>query len=127
MLHIFILVVFARKIKFQKAIECTSCKQWIHIKCNGTSLDDYNRILEANYILNESEIADITWICKKCKIIENAQIFPFGHEQTHDLQDIILTDYFRCRNFRMEKPSRKVKCVKFCAFRVDKHLRMDPT
>ena len=39
--------------KNQKAIECTSCKQWMHITCNGTSPDDYNTILEANYILNE--------------------------------------------------------------------------
>ena len=61
-------------------------------KCNGTSPDDYNRILEANNILNESEIANKTWICNKCKIIENAQIFPFGLEHTHDLQDIILID-----------------------------------
>ena len=25
----------------KNAIECTLCKQWIHIKCNGTSPDDY--------------------------------------------------------------------------------------
>ena len=38
--------------KNQKAIECTLCKQWIHIKCNGTSPDDYNRMIEVNYFLN---------------------------------------------------------------------------
>ena len=37
-----------------------------------------------------------------------------------------VTEYFRCRNFRVEKLSRKEKCAKFCAFRVDKLSRMDP-
>ena len=32
----------------QKAIECTNCKHWIHSKCNGTSIMDYNRIIVAN-------------------------------------------------------------------------------
>ena len=32
----------------QKAIECTQCNQWIDIKCNGTSLEDYNIMLETN-------------------------------------------------------------------------------
>ena len=34
--------------------------------------------------------------------------------------------YFRCRNFRVEKLSRKEKCAKFCAFRVDKLPQMGP-
>ena len=33
---------------------------------------------------------------------------------------------FAWRNFRVEKLSRKEKCTKFCAFRVDKLSRMDP-
>ena len=78
--------------KNQKAIECTQCNQWIHIKCNGTSLEDYNIMLETNNILSEEEIADLTWICNKCKIIENAHIFPFGLENTHGLQNIIQSD-----------------------------------
>ena len=78
--------------KKQKAIECIQCNQWIHIKCNGTSLEDYNIMLETNNILSEEEIADLTWISNKCKIIENAHIFPFGLENTHDLQNIIQSD-----------------------------------
>ena len=78
--------------KNQKVIECTQCNQWIHIKCNGTSLQDYNIMLETNNILSEEEIADLTWICNKCKIIENSHIFPFGLKNTHDLQNIIQSD-----------------------------------
>ena len=37
----------------QKAIECTNCKHWIHIKCNGTSIMDYNQIIVANSNLTE--------------------------------------------------------------------------
>ena len=44
--------------------------------------------------------------------------------QLHGDRQIV--GYFRCRNFRVEKLSRKEKCTKFCAFCVDKLSRMDP-
>ena len=29
----------------QKAVECTQCKSWIHIKCNGTSELEYDKMM----------------------------------------------------------------------------------
>ena len=37
----------------QKAIEYTNCKHWNHIKCNDTSIMDYNQIIIANSNLTE--------------------------------------------------------------------------
>ena len=63
---------------------------------------------------------------------------PFAHSYRHlheveqdervraEAEGRVPKEYFRCRNFRVEKLSRKEKCAKFCAFRVDKLSRMDP-
>ena len=32
--------------KNQKAIECSTCLHWIHIKCNGTTADEYKGIID---------------------------------------------------------------------------------
>ena len=73
----------------QKAIECSSCKYWIHIKCNGTSNNEYNEMLTANSLISPEEIAAKTWFCNKCQISNMAQLFPFGLQSNHDLQNIM--------------------------------------
>ena len=79
----------------QKAIECTKCKFWIHIKCNGTSINEYNKIIEDNFTLTEVEIDNKEWLCKKCEISNMAEIFPFGLETNDELQNILLNDSLR--------------------------------
>ena len=37
----------------QKAILCSNCKHWIHIKCNGTSVTEYNQMIDDNLALTE--------------------------------------------------------------------------
>ena len=76
----------------QNAIECTKCKNWIHIKCNGTSKEEYNIIKNNNSCLTEDEIINIEWLCNKCQITIRAEIFPYGLEDTPHLLDIINTD-----------------------------------
>ena len=73
----------------QKAIECTLCKYWIHIKCNGTTDIEYNNMMDLNSQLTDEEIETNDWFCNKCQISNMAQIFPFGLESNHDLQNII--------------------------------------
>ena len=41
--------------KSHKAIECNSCKHWIHIKCNFVSNQFYNSLIEENSNENLSE------------------------------------------------------------------------
>ena len=78
--------------KNQKAIECTNCKQWIHIKCNGTSVEEYNTMIDTNLLLSEAEIERIVWHCNKCQIANLAKIFPFGYESNYDLENIMNVD-----------------------------------
>ena len=78
--------------KNQKAIECSSCKYWIHIKCNGTSNNEYNEMPSLSSLLNLEEITNITWFCNKCQISNMAKVFPFGLEDNHDLQNILNSD-----------------------------------
>ena len=74
-------------------IECSSCKYWIHIKYNGTSNKEYNEMLTANSIINLEEIAaNTSWFCNKCQISNMAQLFPFGLQNNHDLQNIVNSD-----------------------------------
>ena len=79
----------------QKAIEYSSCKYWIHIKCNGTSNNEYNEMLTANSLISPEEIAAKTWFCNKCQISNMAQVFPFGLQSNHDLQNIMNSDSLR--------------------------------
>ena len=76
----------------QKAIECSNCNFWIHIKCNGTSVDEYNKMIDINSALTEAEIQENEWMCNKCQISNMANIFPFGLENNYDLQNILQAD-----------------------------------
>ena len=86
----------------QKAIEC---KFWIHINCNGTSVDEYNVIIDKNLLLSEAEIYEDEWLCNKCLISNMAKIFPFGLESNFELQNIVKTDSL---NFLNNLPSYEI-------------------
>ena len=73
----------------QKAIECSLCLHWIHIKCNGTTNEEYSEIMKFNSSLSDDEIKAKSWFCNKCQISNMAQLFPFGFENNHDLQNIL--------------------------------------
>lgn len=50
--------------KNHKAVHCDGCNQWIHIKCNYTSSQEYNKLI------NSTE----AWLCKECI----PYFFPFS-------------------------------------------------
>ena len=77
--HPYPLLHLSKECKCQSEIHfCTSCNHWVHIKCNGTPVSEYNTMMEANTNLSEYEINNSTWDCSKCMIIKTSKIFPFG-------------------------------------------------
>ena len=52
----------------QKAIQCDSCNLWCHIKCDGTPIEIYNKLM-----LSE----DDSWQCLLCKVKFHHYNFPF--------------------------------------------------
>ena len=76
----------------QKAIMCTNCSHWIHIKCNGTTNEEYNKMMLDNSQLNEDEIETKQWLCNKCQISNMAQLFPFGLENNDEIVYIMNSD-----------------------------------
>ena len=60
-----------------KAILCTSCDNWVHIKCNGITIEEYKTRMKSNRD-NPILIENDEWICLKCITDERASIFPFG-------------------------------------------------
>ena len=68
----------------QKYLDCASCKNRIHIKCNGApTVEEYN-------LMNEDD--KDKWYCNKCLIMKMAAIFPFGLENNLELINIINCD-----------------------------------
>ena len=52
----------------QKAIQCDSCNKWCHIKCDGTYIETYNKLM-----ISEDEL----WNCLLCTIKFNHYTIPF--------------------------------------------------
>ena len=76
----------------QKAILCDNCKHWIHIKCNGTTADEYKKIIDNNSLLSDEEIDNNVWYCNKCLLVNMADIFPFGLESDQELECLMNCD-----------------------------------
>ena len=51
----------------QKAIQCDSCDQWIHIVCNNTTNEQYEQL----------KTQDDLWVCILCNIKNNLINVPF--------------------------------------------------
>ena len=66
--------------KNQKAIFCNACFKWIHRKCNGISLTEYDTLV--------LEDDDIPWQCILCEIAHMASKFPFGYLAKVELNDL---------------------------------------
>ena len=70
-----------------KAILCTTCNLWIHIKCNGISTDDYeNRQLRNNEDIDLVE--NETWLCLNCTLNERSDFIPFILLSSHELSNM---------------------------------------
>ena len=82
----------------QKALKCTNCDLWVHIKCNETSNKEYDDMIELNKTLSDDEIDNIQWHCLKCIIILRAEIFPFVLENTIDVNNLNIANSMEILN-----------------------------
>ena len=64
----------------QKAIQYDSCDLWCHIKCDGTSIETYNRLM----LSSNSD----SWYCLVCKVKANHNNFPFTLCDDIEIQNI---------------------------------------
>ena len=50
---------------------------WIHVKCTDISVEEHSNQIQSNQ--NQPDITEnIEWICPKCTITKNIEMFPFG-------------------------------------------------
>ena len=82
----------------QKALKCTNCDLWVHIKCNETSNNEYDDMIKLNKSLTDEQIDNIHWNCLKCTIISRAEIFPFIYENTFDVNNLNIANSMEILN-----------------------------
>lgn len=70
-----------------KAILCCSCEMWVHITCNGISVNEYKKRMKKNRE-NPDLVDSDEWICLNCLVTERSKIFPFGMINDHLLETI---------------------------------------
>ena len=58
-----------------KAILCTCCDKWVHIKCNNISVDEYIKLQQQNR--DNPEYEGDSWLCMKCVLLERSDFTPF--------------------------------------------------
>ena len=76
----------------QRSVTCDNCHLWAHTKCDGTSDETYNRLIEENLSVNERvgafeiiqdcvvNVGDVDiepWLCLVCRIRLRHKCFPF--------------------------------------------------
>lgn len=69
-----------------KAIFCTTCNLWVHIRCNGNTNEEYKTMMINNR--DNPELINEPWSCNKCIIAERAIVFPFGLINDNDINNI---------------------------------------
>ena len=84
-----------------KAIFCTSCLSWVHIKCNGITIDEYKFRMRRN-CENPELVESEEWVCLNCTIAERASIFPLGYLSNHELNSFNVSDSMEIANMILE-------------------------
>ena len=74
-----------------KSILCSTCNKWIHIVCNGITLEDYKARQKRNRD-NPDLIMSETWECLKCVMDDRASKFAFGYLDNTELNNLITLD-----------------------------------
>ena len=59
-----------------KSIQCTTCEQWVHIKCNGITVNEYTERQQRNRDFPELVDTEL-WLCMMCILNERSDFVPF--------------------------------------------------
>ena len=73
-----------------KSIQCTTCEFWVHIRCNGISVDEYKERQKRNRG-NPELIDGELWSCMKCVLNSRSDIVPFifsSETEIHNLNSL---------------------------------------
>ena len=70
-----------------KSIQCTTCELWVHIKCNGISVEEYTKRQHRNRDNPELEDGEL-WSCMKCVLENRSNFVPFILSSTNELINI---------------------------------------
>ena len=65
-----------------KAIFCTSCEKWAHIRCTDISVEEYRKMQMDNL---ENPDLDETWLCYLCTMHIRAEYSPFIYMSNNQL------------------------------------------
>ena len=71
--------------KAQKFILCSGCSKSVHIKCNGTSDEIFEKFITENN-------SDLEWFCLACTMKSNYENFPFTLCDNQNLTNINTCD-----------------------------------
>ncbi|MCH2406285.1 MAG: hypothetical protein MK200_08855, partial [Nitrosopumilus sp.] len=64
--------------------QCTYCELWVHIKCNGISVEEYKELQQRNND-NPELIEDEPWCCITCTIKNREDFVPFIKMSSYEL------------------------------------------
>ena len=75
-----------------KGIRCDNCKKWCHIKCDGTSAEEYE-----NMVMNEN--VNVDWHCLYCTLKFNHENFAFTLINDDEMDKVNNSDSMRFCEF----------------------------
>ena len=75
----------------QPSLHCDMCLHTIHIKCTDMTLTEYHTITARN-AQNPEPHENQLWYCPKYTVLQNAEYFSFGLENTYELNKINMSN-----------------------------------
>ena len=85
-----------------KSIQCTHCELWVHIKCNGISVEEYKERQQRNKD-NPELIDGEPWCCITCTIKSREDFVPLIKMSSYELLNMNNLDSMELLNLLPEE------------------------
>ena len=67
-------------------------RHWIHVKCTDISVEEHSNLIQSNQ--NQPDVTENKqWICSKCSVTKNAEMFPFGLLSSVNIKNMNSSNY----------------------------------